>query len=297
MPPAPARPSPATSTPRRTPRSIVDFYTDAVEGQGGYGQGQTYVGSVTVTTTNDGNASFTFLSTSLPRNAIVSATATDPGNTSEFSLDQAEDTPPIAALVARPSPAGSPATTFNEGQTITFDGSGSYSPDGDALTYTWDFNDGTPLVTTATPTETHAYHYDGTYVVTLTVNDGHGGIESNIDILTINKLPPSITFNPLPASLAVGTTLNLSGTIDDPTPDLETVVLDWGDGSSPTTLQLPAGSTTFSASHDYASPLPGGATTATITRDRDRRLQPGRVAASRHPSVPSRPRPHSTSAA
>ena len=113
---------------------FVDFYTDTVEGQGGYGQGQTYVGSVTVTTTNDGNASFTFLSTSLPRNAIVSATATDPGNTSEFSLDQAEDTPPIAALVARPSPAGSPATTFNEGQTITFDGSGSYSPDGDSLT-------------------------------------------------------------------------------------------------------------------------------------------------------------------
>ncbi len=244
---------------------FVDLYADTVKGQGGYGQGQTYVGSVTVTTTIDGNASFTYLSTSLPRNAIVSATATDPGNTSEFSLDQAEDTPPIAAIVARPSPAGSPATTFNEGQSITFDGSGSYSPDGDSLDYTWDFNDGSPLVTTTTPTVTHAYHYDGTYVVTLTVNDGHGGIESNIDILTIKKLPPVIAFNALPASLAVGTTLNLSGTIDDPTPDLETVVLDWGDGSSPTTLQLPAGSTTFSSSYDYASPLPGGATTATLS--------------------------------
>ena len=74
-----------------------------------------------------------------------------------------------------------------------------------------------------------------------------------------------ITLNPLPASLAVGTTLHLSGTIADPTPDLETVVLNWGDGSNPTTLQLPAGSSTFSASHDYASPLPGGATTATIS--------------------------------
>ncbi len=31
---------------------FVDFYTDTVEGQGGYGQGQTYVGSVTVTTTD-----------------------------------------------------------------------------------------------------------------------------------------------------------------------------------------------------------------------------------------------------
>ena len=244
---------------------FVDLYGDTARGQGGYGQGQTYIGSVTVNTTGDGNASFTFLTTSLPRNAIVTATATDPGSTSEFALDQAEEARPNAALVARPSPAGSSATNFNDGQTITFDGSGSVSPDGDALSYTWDFNDGTPPVTTATPTETHAYHYDGTYVVTLTVNDGHGGIESNIDILTIKKLPPLITLNALPASLAVGTTLHLSGTIADPTPDLETVVLDWGDGSNPTTLQLPAGSTTFSASHDYASPLPGGATTATIS--------------------------------
>ena len=85
---------------------FVDFYTDTTEGQGGFGQGQTYVGSVTVATTNDGNASFTFLSTSLPRNAIVSATATDPGNTSEFSLDQAEDTPPIAALGRAAKPGG-----------------------------------------------------------------------------------------------------------------------------------------------------------------------------------------------
>ncbi len=72
---------------------FIDLYTDTVEGQGGYGQGQTYLGSVTVTTTGDGNTSFTYLSTSLPRNSIVSATATDPGSTSEFSLDQAEDTP------------------------------------------------------------------------------------------------------------------------------------------------------------------------------------------------------------
>ncbi len=257
---------------------FVDFYTDAVEGQGGFGQGQIYVGSVTVTTTNDGNASFTYLSTSLPRNAIVSATATDPGNTSEFSLDQAEDTPPIAELVARPSPAGSPATTFNEGQTITFDGSGSYSPDGDTLSYTWDFNDGTPPVTTATPTETHAYHYDGTYVVTLTVNDGHGGIESNIDILKINKLPPSITFNPLPASLAVGTTLHLTGTIDDPTPDLETVVLNWGDGSNPTTLKLPAGSSIVFGLARLCLAASRGREHGHVERDRDRRLQPRRFA-------------------
>ena len=244
---------------------FIDLYTDPVESSSGYGQGQTYIGSITVTTSGSGNASFSYLSTTLPRNAIVSATATDPGNTSEFSLDAAEDDPPFANFIAKTSPSTTTGTTtFNETQTVYFDGSASYSPDGDSLTYTWDFDDGTTPVTTSTPTICHVYHYDGTYVVTLIVNDGHGGIESNIDTLTINKVAPTITFNPLPTSLAVGDTLNLSGTIDDPTPDLETVVINWGDDSGTTTLHLPAGQTTFAASHPYHSPLPGNATLATI---------------------------------
>jgi len=52
---------------------------------------------------------------------------------------------------------------------IQFDGSGSSDPDGDSLTYAWNFGDGNNGIG-ATPT--HAYTAVGIYNVCLTVNDG-----------------------------------------------------------------------------------------------------------------------------
>ncbi|MBN1560280.1 S8 family serine peptidase [candidate division KSB1 bacterium] len=55
------------------------------------------------------------------------------------------------------------------GVAVQFDGSGSYDPDGDALTYSWNFGDGG---TSTLMSPSHAYSAAGTYGVSLTVNDG-----------------------------------------------------------------------------------------------------------------------------
>jgi len=54
---------------------------------------------------------------------------------------------------------------------VTFDGSRSFDPDGTALTYSWDFGDGT---TGASKTTSHTYEEEGTYDISLVVTDMHG---------------------------------------------------------------------------------------------------------------------------
>jgi PKD repeat protein len=63
---------------------------------------------------------------------------------------------------------------------VTFDGSQSFDPDGDALTsYSFDFGDGTAGLTQASPTATHRYVSAGTYVGSLQVTDARGGTSTN----------------------------------------------------------------------------------------------------------------------
>jgi predicted carbohydrate-binding protein with CBM5 and CBM33 domain len=67
-----------------------------------------------------------------------------------------------------------------EGLSITVDGSNSSDPEGDTLTYSWDFGDGYY----ATGAETsHTYLEEGSYDVTLTVNDG---ALSDSEVITIS---------------------------------------------------------------------------------------------------------------
>jgi len=91
------------------------------------------------------------------------------------------NTAPVAAFTG-------PASG-EEDAAVAFDGSGSYDPDGDPLTYRWDFGDGS---TGAGVSPDHAYAAGGEYTVTLIVNDGKADslpAESVITIAEINDPP------------------------------------------------------------------------------------------------------------
>jgi hypothetical protein len=66
---------------------LLDFYSSPTGDPSGYGEGQTFLGSKSVTTNASCTVSFTAtFSATVPAGHVVSATATDPaGNTSEFS--------------------------------------------------------------------------------------------------------------------------------------------------------------------------------------------------------------------
>jgi PKD repeat protein len=84
--------------------------------------------------------------------------------------------------------AGGPYTGA-QGQAITFDGSASSDPDGDSLTYNWDFGDGSAGVSTTSPTTSHTYTVAGTYTVRLTVSDAVVTSTASVTSATVASLP------------------------------------------------------------------------------------------------------------
>lgn len=93
-----------------------------------------------------------------------------------------------------------PSTIVAErGFPTQFDGSGSTDPDGDsnAMTYAWDFGDGSPAGSGRMPT--HTYAATGTVTVKLTVTDAEGGVSTQVTrVVTVTDRSPtaSLTTDP-----------------------------------------------------------------------------------------------------
>lgn len=82
-------------------------------------------------------------------------------------------------------------------QTVTFDASASYDPDGTIMSYQWVLGDGTPPFSTPENTVTHAYSAIGNYTVTLTVTDNDGLKGNASGMVTVHWYPSaSFTYTP-----------------------------------------------------------------------------------------------------
>ena len=63
------------------------------------------------------------------------------------------------------------------------------------MSYTWDFDDGTPAVTVDTPTVQHTYNAPGAYEVTLTVEDEDGATDTDTTTAEVTLEPAELFFD------------------------------------------------------------------------------------------------------
>ena len=106
-------------------------------------------------------------------------------------------------------------------------------PDGDALTYRWDFGDGGAAFGEEAE---HRYLVTGDYTATLTVTDAAGNTDTAEIAITVTdpvgNRPPTVTAAAVPASGRAPLDVQLSATGTDPDGDALTYRWSFGDGSA-----------------------------------------------------------------
>ncbi len=114
-----------------------------------------------------------------------------------------------------------------EGDSVPFTAFGS-DLGNDPITFTWDFGDGDIGIG---GTVQHAYGNDGDRIVTVTADDGDGGIDIAEHPISIANLPPQIDALIISGGPVEGTPLSMAATASDPGYD-DPIVISWdfGDG-------------------------------------------------------------------
>src|SRR5262249_42922319 len=89
-----------------------------------------------------------------------------------FHAEDVPDKSPVASIAAD-------SRVLRPGIVVSFDGSQSFDPESDALTFQWDFGDGSAPSTDVAPT--HAYaSADSSRTVRLTVSDGQKSADATL---------------------------------------------------------------------------------------------------------------------
>ncbi|HEX9069022.1 MAG TPA: PKD domain-containing protein [Ktedonobacterales bacterium] len=180
----------------------------------------------------------------------------------------------VTALPANPPTAviDVATTSYALNADVVFDASKSHAVDGSALTYSWNFDDASPVV--SGQRVTHQFANIGKGLIALTVTDAHGatGVAS-LKINVVQELPKaSLTAGA--RTVTPGATVSFdAGASSPPTsPPGDTLVnftWDFGDGTPLQTTQEPTTSHRFVRAGDYtvtvgAVEQAGAAGTATL---------------------------------
>jgi len=124
------------------------------------------------------------------------------------------------------------AQTVYTDETISFDASASYDPDGSIVSYFWDFGDGTNGTGVIV---SHSYLEDSDYVVTLTVTDDRASTSTTTASKTILNRPPAAMFTESAETVYGGELITFNATASfDPDGTIASYYWDFGDGTNKT---------------------------------------------------------------
>lgn len=123
--------------------------------------------------------------------------------------------PPVATISADKLIGNSPLT-------VNFSSTGSSDPDGNSLTYQWNFGDGSAISTLPNPTHTFTATGAQGFTVTLTVRDNLGLTDIKTVLISLNNTPPTVKItqptNAYTYTLAQATNLTLQANVTDSSP-------------------------------------------------------------------------------
>ncbi len=169
--------------------------------------------------------------------------------TNNYSLTNRSSKSIPVSSTALPPVAVFTLSINNYTRTVSVDGSGSYTPTGQAIVYyNWSWGDGSGFQNLTTPKATHAYAGDGTFSITLTVVNTLNavGTTGHDAVVQLVNVPPVAIFNYTKNKLSV--TVDASATFDL-NGNLAWFTWTWGDGSPSQTVP----SSQVTATHTYAS--------------------------------------------
>lgn len=158
--------------------------------------------------------------------------------TNALGLQSTQDSVTISTSNSAPlASAGPDQAILLDKSTVQLDGSQSWDPDGDPLTYSWTFTSvpfgatAPTLSSSSAVTPTFVIDVHGTYVVQLTVSDGWTASAPSYVTLGFDNLPPVANAG-VGGSVLVGTPIVLDGTASAD-PNLDPLTYAWSLVSAP----------------------------------------------------------------
>ena len=166
-------------------------------------------GTVTFAT---GASAATGVTFSSPGTYVLRLTANDSALQASDDVTVVVNEPTVPPPPENHPPTAQPGGPYNGevSAAVSFNGRASSDPDGDTLTYQWDFGDGKAG---SGPAPDHVYDHDGTFTVTLTVSDGRGGVHAATVGAAVapasDRSPPIVTLN-APREVLPGTEVKVT---------------------------------------------------------------------------------------